>query len=330
MDPDLHWLKPGETVVSIDALRAMVGLYPKAGPQHMTLNITHPEFLRAWQAWVEEQRKNKEGDMAKQAAPAEQEISGKLNTEMLRRMAFKVCQEGFVPADVLQEEFGPEDFTCGVAILFRTYRVFREVRRPWTEGKEVKGYEWADRRFSKSEQTKIPPELGFLVELSKKVSVRYGEYELISVRCRYTTPAVGGQPTKDAEGEFNGFERDYLDNLLILAYGLRAMAAKALPMIGKEAAIARRIGFQAVRFASPKTFFDLRPVIDEQKRQGLGITRHEAIVAGTEFVIRAMVPLSVLSPPEYLRMLKIAGEFVRLSPGRSAGCGEFEVLGMAE
>lgn len=255
-----------------------------------------------------------------------------LNVAMLRRMAEKVCAQGFVPSDALQEEFGSEDFTCGIAILYRTYRVFREVRRPWTNDTEVKGYEWADRRFSKAEQTKIPPTLGFLVELSKKVSVHYGEYELIAVRCRYTTPPLGGQPMKDPDGDFNGFERDYLGNLLILAYGLRAMSSVALPMIGKEAATARRIGFSAIRFANPKTFFCLRPVpIDAQKREhGKGMNRFEALAGGTEFVIRATVPCSVLPPGDYLRMLKVAGEFVRLSPGRSAGCGEFEVLGLAD
>jgi hypothetical protein len=44
--------------------------------------------------------------------------------------------------------------------------------------------------------------------------------------------------------------------------------------------------------------------------------------------LRALIPTTYLSPHDFLAVLKIGGEFVGLSPGRSAGYGNFEILGV--
>lgn len=100
----------------------------------------------------------------------EPSVTVRYDSESIANMALKVKAEGFVPAEDLKGEFGPEKFTRGVAVLYRDFRMFREVRRAWKDGVDVLGYEWADRRFSKSEVKKIPPELGFLVDLTAQMA----------------------------------------------------------------------------------------------------------------------------------------------------------------
>jgi hypothetical protein len=139
--------------------------------------------------------------------------------ESIVNMALKVKAEGFVPAETLKAEFGPETFTRCIAILYRDFRMFREVSRPWTDGVDVRGYEWADRRFSRPEIKKIPPDLGFLVELTTPIVAKYGEYQRVIAKCRYINEVRGGCPVKDTDGEpTNAFQRDHEGRIQILRY----------------------------------------------------------------------------------------------------------------
>lgn len=265
----------------------------------------------------------------KTAEPAEaQKRVVKYDAETIAAIALKVKAEGFVPASELQKEFGADKTTQGIAVLYRDFRMFREVRRPWKDGKEILGYEWSDRRFSKTEQKKIPPELGFVVDLTQSMAVKYSEFVPVSVRCRYTGPILGAMPVKIDGDSRNVFDRDVANNVTILRYHQRSMASAGLPMIGKEQAAARRIGWSIIRL--PVTNGNLtivqRPVMDHGIGKGL-LQVERLATEGVEFTIRAMVPTSVLTIAEFLQLLRYCGQYIGLSPGRSAGFGDFEVLG---
>lgn len=262
----------------------------------------------------------------KTTAGSQPAVTVRYDSESIANMALKVKAEGFVPAEGLKKEFGPEKFTRGVAVLYRDFRMFREVRRPWKDGVDVLGYEWADRRFSKSEVKKIPAELGFLVDLTTSLAPKYGDFQRVVAKCVYTTAALGGCPVKDADGSpLNSFERDSHGRIQILRYNLRAMIGPALQMIGKEQALARRIAFSTIRLTPNGNLSKVeRPVNDHG--QGKGFCRSEKLSDGTEFTVEAMIPTSIISVAEYLQALRLAGETVGLSPGRSAGFGDFEVL----
>lgn len=266
----------------------------------------------------------------KQQDTRAQEITIRYDAESIANFALKVKAEGFVPAEDLKLQFGPEKYTKGLAVLYRDFRMFREVRRPWKDGVDVIGYEWADRRFSKSEIKKIPGELGFLVELTTQLAPKYSDFQKVVAKCVYTTAALGGVPVKDDDGSpINAFERDAQGRIQILRYNLRAMITPALAMIGKEQALGRRIAFSTIRLQTNGNLSKVeRPVNDHG--QGKGFCRSEKLADGTEFVIEAMVPTSMLSVAEYLQALRLAGETVGLSPGRSAGFGDFEVLSAEE
>lgn len=264
--------------------------------------------------------------MAKKKVEETPSVTVRYDAESIANMALKVKAEGFVPAEDLKTEFGPEKFTRGVAVLYRDFRMFREVRRPWKDGTDVLGYEWADRRFSKSEVKKIPGELGFLIDLTQQMAPKYSDFQKVTAKCVYTTAALGGVPVKDTDGTpINAFERDSAGRVQILRYNLRAMITPALAMIGKEQALGRRIAFSTIRLETNGNLSKVdRPVNDHG--QGKGFCRSEKLADGTEFTIEARVPTSILSVAEYLEALKLAGQTVGLSPGRSAGFGDFEVL----
>lgn len=270
--------------------------------------------------------------MPKTKAPVvEQEpkaVVVKYDAETIAAVALKVKAEGFVPVSVLREQFGPEKSTQAIAVLFRDFRMFREVRRPWTDGKEALGYEWADRRFSNAEVKKIPPALGFVVQLASPSNIRYRDFEPVAVRCRFVSPILGSVPVKDKDGDpTNCFERDRDGNVLILRYHQRAMASMALPMVGKEQATARRIGWSIIRLPGNGQLKTVQHGIVEQgKAGGKGLRTSETLPDGIEFTINAMVPTSVLSVDEFIQMIRYGGQYVGLSPGRSAGFGDFEVL----
>ena len=255
-----------------------------------------------------------------------QEFTVRYDSEAIANMALKVKAEGFVPAEDLKMEFGPEKFTRGVAVLYRDFRMFREVRRAWKDGVDVLGYEWADRRFSKSEVKKIPAELGFLVELSTAMAPKYSDFLPVEIRCRFVGAALGGCPVKDTDGSpINSFERDRNGQILILRYNLRAMIGPALAMIGKEQALARRIQFETIRITPNGNMSKVeRPVNDHG--QGKGFCRSERLADGTEFTIKAWIPTSILSIAEFVQAVTLAGQTVGLSPGRSAGFGDFDVI----
>lgn len=248
--------------------------------------------------------------------------------DAVQAIALKVKVEGFITADALKEEFGAERATVALALLYGQHRVFKKVPRPWKDGLEVQGYEWADRRFSTSMVAKLPPEMGWLADLSSPGKQKYGEYVEVNLRCRYTNTVLGALPG-DTEDDLHRFEGSGTGDVLILRYNQRAMASKALPMIGKEQAIARRIGWRMITIPNAKIKIHRKGVVDEKRHEGKGIKRSESIPAGTEFTISAMVPTSALSVSEFVQMIRMAGERVGLSPAGSSGFGDFEVLGEA-
>lgn len=251
----------------------------------------------------------------------------KYDVDTIAAVALKVKAEGFVPVSVLQDQFGADKTTQAIAVLYRDFRMFREVRRPWTDGETALGYEWADKRFSKSEATKVPPQFRFLLDLAAKSAPRYTDFERVTVKCLNTGAMLGSVPVKDKNGDpTNVFERDEAGRIKILRYHQRAMASMALPMIGKEQSIARRIGWSMIRLHGNGNVKIVEHGIVENG-QGKGLRRSECLPDGFEFTIDAMVPTSMLAIDEFLRMLHIAGQHVGLSPGRSAGFGDFEVLG---
>ena len=251
------------------------------------------------------------------------------DTETILAIALKVKGEGFVPVSVLRDEFGPEKTTQGVAILYRDFRLFREVRRAWKEdGEAVLGYEWADRRFSHAETKKVPPQFNFVLELTQSMAVKYSDFQPMTISCRFVAPLLGSVPVKDKDDDpTNVFERDMAGNALILRYHQRAMMTMALPLIGKEQALARRIAFSIIRIPINGQLKTVQHGIVEQGRSGgKGLRRSEYLPDQTEFTIRAMIPTSIIKPDEFIRALKLAGQHIGLSPGRSAGFGDFEVL----
>lgn len=267
--------------------------------------------------------------MAKKSAPALLEGPAvTYDRDSLMSVALTVKGQGFIPKSDLTAQFGPEKTTQAVAILFRDYRMLREVRRPWGEnGTEALGYEWADRRFSKPETSKIPPGLGFLLELVSPMMAKYSDFQPLTVKCVYISPILGSVPVKDDNGDpTNVFERNRAGDVLILRYHQRAMASMALPMVGKEQAAARRIGFSIIRIPKPEITIVEHGIVEQGRVGGKGLRRSEQIADGTEFEIKAMIPTSVLSIAEFLQMLRIAGQHIGLSPGRSAGFGDFSVL----
>lgn len=252
--------------------------------------------------------------------------------ELYLSFTTKIVASGFVPAEELKAEYGPDGFTKCIATLFRTHRMLREVRRPWKDQRDALGYEWADRRFSQSEVKKLSPGLQVVVEQFKKASNKYTDFERIAVRCRWTNKVFGAMPREQNGDKINVFDRanGKGSDLLIPAYCVRAMVKTALPLVSKEAALGGRIKFKTVRVpASALGEVEVRPIIDPDGHTGLGLQQSETIEPGTEFVIDAMVPTSVMQPDEFVRMLRVAGEYVHLSPARSSGFGDFEVVELA-
>lgn len=252
----------------------------------------------------------------------------KYDAEAIANIALKVKASGFVPVSVLQKEFGEDKVTQAVAILFRDFRLFREVRRPWKNG-EALGYEWADKRFSKAEEKKVPEALGFMLQVATAPLKKYADFEPVVVKCRWTTPILGSVPVKGKDNDTtNCFERSVQGEALVLRYNQRAMATVALPMIGKEAALARRIGWGTIRIPiNGNLTIKEHGIVEVNRAGGKGLRRSESLPDGIEFEIRAMLPTSHIKISEFLQMLRLAGEHVGLSPGRSSGFGDFEVLG---
>jgi hypothetical protein len=266
----------------------------------------------------------------KKAMFLEVETEGLYDKASMMEIALQVKSQGFVPAETLKANFGPEKFTRAIAVLYRDYRLFREVRRPWEGGENVLGYEWQTAGLSKAQAKKVPPQLGFLLELASPTMARYTDFQRVVLKCKFTLAALGGVPVKDTDGSpINSFERDEAGNLLILRYNLRAMLTRALPMLGKEQSLARHVRFETIKLMANGNLSKVeRPVNDQG--QGKGFCRSEKLADGTEFSIVAYVPTSQLSIGEYIQTMKLAGSTVGLSPGRSAGFGDYEVISADE
>lgn len=262
--------------------------------------------------------------------------------ENMARVLYRVQADGFVPRDDLYAEFGDEIATRGIAFLYRQWRMFVEVERPW-KGGTAKGYAPSDRRFSQAEMKKIPPEFGFLKEAAAKPA-RYTGFQEIHVQCRWTNKVLGGKPSSDTAGDINVFESMRANGkqiILIPAYCVRAMAKKALPMIEKSMNVAYQIRFAPIRIPvetlEGKRFVlsdqnPIFPILEERhgnvndRGEGLGIKRSEGFGPDVEFTLSAVVPTSELPIVDYIRMLDMGGKYVRLSPARSSGYGDFEVV----
>jgi hypothetical protein len=270
--------------------------------------------------------------MAKEpkAEVAASSLFSREDEETMRGITFKIMSAGFVPASVLQQEFGDSLTTKALAILHKTWRVLVESREPW-EGQEVNGFKMAERRFSQAEIKKMPAQLAFLPEWFKQTQNKYSDYKQITVRCRWTTPVLGALPGKtddEAKDALLKFERSYLGHVIIQRYGTRAMFGRALELSNRSRYAAERFGFSTIEVENAKISTDhVRGMVDD-RGNGLGTIRSECMAAGTEFVLRALIPTTYLSPHDFLAVLKIGGEFVGLSPGRSAGYGNFEILGV--
>jgi hypothetical protein len=249
------------------------------------------------------------------------------DSKTMQGIMLKIMSEGFVPKAKLIEEFGDSATTKAVAILHKSYRALVESREPW-EGKEVNGFKMAERRFSQPEIKKLPPALAFLPELFKQQNNKYGDYKPLAVRCRWTTPVLGGLPCKTEDGEqINCFEKNWTGkDIVIQRFGLRAMLRRALELSNRSGYACDRFGFETITVRDPKITHNVRGITDRDK--GLGTCKSECLAAGTEFVIRATIPTTYISPNDYVAVLKLAGQMVGLSPGRSAGYGDYEVLGV--
>lgn len=245
--------------------------------------------------------------------------------DQLANMCASIVDRGFVARHQLEEEYGPGFTSQAIAILFRTHRLLREVTRKDNNGEQVLGYEWADQRFSQSQIRKLEEcGLGFVLQFQKDKRQRYKDFELVTMKCKWTSPPLGAMPQSDEKIEKLVFDRDEEGSVYVPAYCLRAMTLTALPLIGKESAIGFKIQFASVRIPNPDIKMTTRPVVDGNK--GLGLKNHEYLSAGTEFTIEAMVPTSALTREEFARAIAVAGKFVRFSPGRSHGFGEFRVI----
>lgn len=253
------------------------------------------------------------------------------DVQLLSEVSLAIVGGGFTPEFVLREQFGPTRFTQAEAVLYRYLRVLVRERRPWGDsGVPTDGYRWADRRFSTSQRARFPAELHVILDLGGHGRPRYAAFCVIRLRCRWTNFVVAGQPDKDEAGELRMFHRDAEGHVLIPAYCLRAMAKKAMPALGLTQELAYRIQWATIRLESPPIKYKELPVVDEVRHEGRGLTRHEILVPPLDFVIEASVPTSALAIADFVRLIRHAGKFVRLSPGRSAGFGDFEVLEVEE
>lgn len=276
----------------------------------------------------------------KDPVPVIVEQLDKKEREELVGMAARIMAKGFVPHHVLRSEFNDKVHTVFSAIAFRQYRVVREVRRPWEEGETAIGFEIADHRFSKSEVKKMPAELGWVLDMAKQVANRYTDFQFASVKCRYTNFVLAALPVAETQTE-RVFERVNGD-VLIPAYCVRAAFKKTLPVVGKTQSLGDYIRFSAVRIpvgnGSGPALTKLKvsdeavlgkkimPVVDERAHQGKGLTEHEALPPQTEFTLDFYYPASELPLDQLVPLLQLMGRFTRLSPARSSGYGDFEVI----
>lgn len=270
-------------------------------------------------------RKNTNG-----ATPIPRAVPNDETQQALYLMADYIKGNGFVPHKVLREKFGDRIWTTFGALLYRDWRMVREVRRPFEElrtpeGENEQGYEWADRRFSKSEAKKIPDELQWILTLVSPTSGTYGDFRRAVFRCRWTNYVLAALPVADTASE-RVFERVNGD-IVIPAYCSRAMLRKVLPLINKPQVLSDHIRTMAVRVHADENIVKkLMPVVDERTKQGKGLTQHEALPPGTEFTLELWYPATAIQLEELAPALALAGQVVRLSPARSSGYGDFEVI----
>jgi hypothetical protein len=246
---------------------------------------------------------------------------------LMANIALKIKGKGFVPHAELRDEFGERPFTIFSAIGYRDWRMVREVRRSIGPNEAVLGYEWADRRFSQTEAKKVPPQAQWILDplLTGKGGARYADYRQMTVVCRWTNHVLASLPVADSDKK-RVFERSN-GHILIPGYCQRAMLRKVLPLIGKTITLGDNIRASAIRIPVPENgALKLMPVVDEKARQGLGVTEYESLPPGTQFSMELWYPSSEITHEQLVEALALAGRVVRLSPARSAGYGDFELV----
>jgi hypothetical protein len=271
----------------------------------------------------------------------------------LSNICMKIKAAGFLPQSDLYEALGDELATKAIAILYRQFRLFREVNRPW-KGTEVRGYEWANAKFNAATMKKIPPELGFVHQLSAAPG-RYTDFKAITLHCRWISSPLAALPNpkyikkkseekKVAEGNGHGelsvediegeefvkssavtssperiFERG-ASGPYIAAYCPRAMYRTALALCGHDSNIGYHIHCADIHFEEKAI------IAHKRAMPRVGELIEEALPAGTEFTIEVVIPTSAISLQAWIELTHFAGKFVHLSPARSSGYGAFEVL----
>lgn len=245
----------------------------------------------------------------------------------MKGVMLTVMAEGFVPRAALYTKFGDEPATKAIAILHKAYRVLVECDEKW-EGSTVKGFKLANKGLAVAEIKKLPAELAFLPELMKTQKKVYGEYRRVSLKCRFLVDVLGALPTKSEKGEsVLAFKRDWTKkDIIIQRFGPRAMLRRGLRFTNRSEYSADYFGFENIVIRDPKMCEDEIRGGQNEKGESIGLTRSECLSAGTEFIITAMVPMTFINATEYVDLIRICGQVVGLSPGRSAGYGNFEVL----
>jgi len=185
------------------------------------------------------------------------------------------------------------------------------------------------------EAKKIPADMQWVVEMASKGGSRYKDFERAVIVCRWTNTVLASLPVPDSDKR-RVFERVDGD-VLIPAYCVRAMLRKVLPLVGKTMSLADNVRAAAVRVpvngngkgvgvtqvALPPR---LMPVVDEKTHQGKGVTEHESLPPGTAFTMELYYPSSEISLEQLIETVALAGRVVRLSPARSSGYGDFEIV----
>lgn len=272
-------------------------------------------------------KQEKEGKQEKQVAVnvspyAEQD------KKLFQEFMYFIQANGFVPRAQLIKEFGDKNTTKCLAVLHKTWRVLVESREPY-DGQDMLGLKIAERRFSKAEVNRMPYELSFLPEMIKQTKSSYGEYKELAIRCRWTAPILGSLPRLSDEKipeTLMAFERTPLGDVLIQRHGIRAMFARGLKLCNYSSYAVEHFGFESIVLHHVKVKNNHIRGQQNERGDAVGTIRSECIDAGVEFVLRILFPATFMSPNDVVRIVRTAGRMVGLSPGRSAGYGDFEIV----
>jgi len=250
--------------------------------------------------------------------------------QTMRNIMMKITAEGFVPRATLYEQFGDGQATKALAILHKSQRVIVESLEPWGNKKDkVLGFKLSTEGMSIARAKKLPPALAWLPELFKQQKKTYSEYQRIALRCRYLTPILGALPTMtddETPQPILAFERNWAGEVIVQRFGVRAMLKQGLRLTNRSEYAAAYFGFETVVLSNVKMLPDKIRGGQNERGEAIGTTRSECAALGHEFIIAIRVPLTYITPNDFVELMRVCGSMVGLSPGRSAGYGDFEVL----